>query len=239
MFFRLDKKKAMDLGTKNMMSEHLDLPPREKLLAYGAAALSDAELLAIFLRTGSQGEPVLQLAKRLIQEFGSVYLLLQADYEKLKQCKGMGSCKFTQLQAVSELARRFFSEQFLHEDVMTGPEQLKAKLLDLFAGQEREVFVVIFLNNKNQIICHEELFKGTLNKVEVHPREIIRFAIKMNANGIILAHNHPSGNPEPSVADRQVTERIQRACTIMGIKLLDHFVVGHKQCVSFVERGWL
>lgn len=122
---------------------------------------------------------------------------------------------------------------------MTGPEQLKAKLLDLFAGQEREVFVVIFLNNKNQIICHEELFKGTLNKVEVHPREIIRFAIKMNANGIILAHNHPSGNPEPSTADRQVTERIQRACAIMGIKLLDHFVVGHKQCVSFVERGWL
>ncbi len=91
------------------------------------------------MRTGSQGEPVLQLAKRLIQEFGSVYLLLQADYEKLKHCKGMGSCKFTQLQAVSELARRFFSEQFLYEDVMTGPEQLKAKLLDLFAGQEREV----------------------------------------------------------------------------------------------------
>lgn len=111
------------------------------------------------------------------------------------QCKGMGNCKFTQLQAISELARRFFSEQFLHEDVMSGPELLKSKLLDLFAGREREVFIVLFLNNQNQIICHEEMFKGTLNRVEVHPREIIRFAIKMNASAIILAHNHPSGNP--------------------------------------------
>lgn len=221
------------------MREHQELPPREKLLAYGAASLSDAELLAIFLRTGSQGEPVLQLAKRMIKEFGSLYLLIQADYEKLMQCKGMGNCKFTQLQAISELARRFFSEQFLHEDVMSGPELLKSKLLDLFAGREREIFIVLFLNNQNQIICHEEMFKGTLNRVEVHPREIIRFAIKMNASAIILAHNHPSGNPEPSMADKQVTEQIQQACSLMGVKLLDHFVVGHKQCVSFVERGWL
>lgn len=223
----------------NIMNEYQNLPPREKLLAYGAATLSDAELLAIFLRTGSQGEPVLRLAERLIKEFGSLYLLIQADYARLMQCKGMGHCKFTQLQAVSELARRFFSEQFLYEDVMSGPELLKSRLLDLFAGQEREVFIVLFLNNQNQIICHEEMFKGTLNRVEVHPREIIRFAIKMNASSIILAHNHPSGNPEPSAADRQVTERIQSACSIMGVKLLDHFVVGHKQCVSFVERGWL
>lgn len=222
-----------------MMRDHQDLAPREKLLAYGAAALSDVELLAIFLRTGSQGEPVLRLAERLISEFGSLYLLIQADYERIKQCKGIGDCKFTQLQAISELARRFFSEQFLFEDVMTGPESLKARLLDLFAGQEREVFIVLFLNNQNQIICHEEMFKGTLNRVEVHPREIIRFAIKMNASAIILAHNHPSGNPEPSMADKQVTERIHSACSIMGVKLLDHFVVGHKQCVSFAERGWL
>ncbi|GAB1437940.1 DNA repair protein RadC [Providencia sp.] len=222
-----------------MMRDHQDLAPREKLLAYGAAALSDVELLAIFLRTGSQGEPVLRLAERLISEFGSLYLLIQADYERIKKCKGIGDCKFTQLQAISELARRFFSEQFLFEDVMTGPESLKVRLLDLFAGQEREVFIVLFLNNQNQIICHEEMFKGTLNRVEVHPREIIRFAIKMNASAIILAHNHPSGNPEPSMADKQVTERIHSACSIMGVKLLDHFVVGHKQCVSFAERGWL
>lgn len=221
------------------MNENLPLMPREKLLAYGAAALSNAELLAIFLRTGSQGEPVLPFAERLLKEFGSLYLLLQADYSKLVECKGMGACKFTQLQAVSELARRYFSEQFLHEDVMSGPELLKIRLLELFAGKEREVFIVLLLNNQHQIICHDEMFKGTLNKVEVHPREIIRFAIKMNASAVILAHNHPSGNPEPSLADRQVTDRIQSACSIMGIKLLDHFVVGHKSCISFSERGWL
>jgi len=221
------------------MDNYQNLPPREKMLAYGVASLSDAELLAIFLRTGSQGEGVLQLAERLLREFGSLYLLIQADYTKLIKCKGMGSCKLSQLQAISELARRFFSEQFLYEDILTSPDLLKTRLLDLFAGQEREVFVVLFLNNQHQIICHEEMFKGTLNRVEVHPREIIRFAIKMNASAIILAHNHPSGNAEPSTADKQVTERIENACSLMGIKLLDHFVVGHKECVSFAERGLL
>ncbi len=148
-------------------------------------------------------------------------------------------CKFSQLQAISELARRFFAEQFLYEDVISDPNLLKMRLVELFSGQEREVFTVLFLNNQHQIISYEELFRGTINRVEVHPREIIRFAMKMNASAIILAHNHPSGNPEPSDADRQVTFRIKEACTLMGIKLLDHFVVGHKNCVSFLERGWL
>ncbi len=216
-----------------------DLKPREKMLAYGAVTLTDAELLAIFLRTGSHGEPVMQLAERLLREFGSLYLILQADYSELTKCKGMGLCKYSQFQAVSELARRFFSEQFLYEDIISNPSLLKTRLLELFAGQEREIFKVLFLNNQHQIICHEELFKGTINRVEIHPREIIRFAIKMNASAIILAHNHPSGNAEPSEADRQVTQRIQQACCLVGIKLLDHFVVGHKDCVSFLERGWL
>ncbi|VEH57162.1 DNA repair protein RadC [Providencia rustigianii] len=237
-FFSLVKKGAY--GEKGIiMDEFIALQPREKMLAYGAASLSDAELLAIFLRTGSRGEPVLQFSERLLREFGSLYLLIQADHAKLTKCKGMGDCKFTQLQAASELARRCFSAQFLYEDNMTSPEMLKNRLMELFAGQEREVFMVIFLNNQNQIICHEEMFKGTVNRVEVHPREILRFAMKMNASSIILAHNHPSGNPEPSIADKQMTERIHSACSIMGIKLLDHFVVGHKHCISFVERGWL
>ncbi|AIN62282.1 DNA repair protein RadC [Providencia stuartii] len=216
-----------------------NLQPREKLLAYGAVALTDVELLAIFLRTGRQGESVIELAERLLKEFGSLYLLLQADYSKLSKCKGIGVCKFSQLQAISELARRFFAEQFLYEDVISDPNLLKMRLVELFSGQEREVFTVLFLNNQHQIISYEELFRGTINRVEVHPREIIRFAMKMNASAIILAHNHPSGNPEPSDADRQVTFRIKEACTLMGIKLLDHFVVGHKNCVSFLERGWL
>lgn len=216
-----------------------NLQPREKLLAYGAVALTDVELLAIFLRTGRQGESVIELAERLLKEFGSLYLLLQADYSKLSKCKGIGVCKLSQLQAISELARRFFAEQFLYEDVISDPNLLKMRLVELFSGQEREVFTVLFLNNQHQIISYEELFRGTINRVEVHPREIIRFAMKMNASAIILAHNHPSGNPEPSDADRQVTFRIKEACTLMGIKLLDHFVVGHKNCVSFLERGWL
>ncbi|MGI3375653.1 RadC family protein [Providencia stuartii] len=222
-----------------MMEYEENLQPREKLLAYGMVALTDVELLAIFLRTGRQGESVIELAERLLKEFGSLYLLLQADYSKLSKCKGIGVCKFSQLQAISELARRFFAEQFLYEDVISDPNLLKMRLVELFSGQEREVFTVLFLNNQHQIISYEELFRGTINRVEVHPREIIRFAMKMNASAIILAHNHPSGNPEPSDADRQVTFRIKEACTLMGIKLLDHFVVGHKNCVSFLERGWL
>ncbi len=222
-----------------MMEYEENLQPREKLLAYGTVALTDVELLAIFLRTGRQGESVIELAERLLKEFGSLYLLLQADYSKLSKCKGIGVCKFSQLQAISELARRFFAEQFLYEDVISDPNLLKMRLVELFSGQEREVFTVLFLNNQHQIISYEELFRGTINRVEVHPREIIRFAMKMNASAIILAHNHPSGNPEPSDADRQVTFRIKEACTLMGIKLLDHFVVGHKNCVSFLERGWL
>lgn len=221
------------------MSDNCDLKPREKLLSHGAVTLTDAELLAIFLRIGSQGIPVLRLAQNLLDEFGSLYLLMMADYPRVQSYKGMGACKFVQLQAIGELAKRFFSEQFLYVDVMSSPELFKMRLLELFAGQEREVFMVIFLNNQNQIICHEEMFKGTVNKVEVHPREIIRFAIRINATSIILAHNHPSGNSEPSIADRRVTERINEACVLLGIKLLDHFVVGHKNCVSFAERGWL
>ncbi|WP_432653002.1 RadC family protein [Providencia stuartii] len=178
-----------------MMEYEENLQPREKLLAYGAVALTDVELLAIFLRTGRQGESVIELAERLLKEFGSLYLLLQADYSKLSKCKGIGVCKFSQLQAISELARRFFAEQFLYEDVISDPNLLKMRLVELFSGQEREVFTVLFLNNQHQIISYEELFRGTINRVEVHPREIIRFAMKMNASAIILAHNHPSGNP--------------------------------------------
>ncbi len=232
-------KEGNDAREDGAMREYMELLPREKMLAYGAASLSDAELLAIFLRTGTRGEPVLQLAQRLLHEFGSLYLLVQADYAKLIECKGLGACKLSQLQAASELARRCFSAQLLCDDIMDNPNTLKSRLLELFSGQEREVFMVLFLNNQHQVICHEEMFKGTINRVEVHPREIIRFAMKMNARAIVLAHNHPSGNPEPSMADKYVTEKIQSACDMMGIKLLDHFVVGHKYCTSFAERGWL
>ncbi|CDL84397.1 RadC family protein [Xenorhabdus cabanillasii] len=218
---------------------HSDLAPREKLLAYGAVALTDAELLAIFLRTGARGVPVVKMAEHLLQSFGSLYHLLSADYADFCAHKGMGVCKYVQLQAVSELAKRFFSGQFIHEDVMSSPAATQSYLQDLLSWQDREVFVVLFLTNQNKVICHDEMFKGTINKVEVHPREIVRQAVKVNAASIILAHNHPSGSPEPSLADKLVTEKIIDACNLVGVKVLDHIVIGKQYCVSFMERGWI
>ncbi|WP_045960865.1 RadC family protein [Xenorhabdus poinarii] len=218
---------------------HLNLLPREKLLAYGAVSLTDAELLAIFLRTGARGVPVVQMAEHLLKSFGSLYHLLSADYADFCAHKGMGLCKYVQLQAVAELAKRFFSSQFLHEDVMSSPTVTQHYLQDLLSWQDREVFVVLFLTNQNKVICYDEMFKGTINKVEVHPREIVKQAVKVNAASIILAHNHPSGDPEPSLADKVVTEKIIEACQLVGVKVLDHIVVGKQYCVSFMERGWI
>ncbi|HGJ5873485.1 RadC family protein [Arsenophonus apicola] len=215
------------------------LQPREKLLAYGASSLSDIELLAIFLRTGLPGFPVLILAENLLKEFGSLHKLLTADYQQFSAHKGLGVCKYSQLQAIGEVAKRFFTQQLINQSIMRSPKHLKKYLLDFYLGQDREIFIVLFLNNQNQIICYEEMFKGTINRVEVHPREILRQAVKVNAVSIILAHNHPSGNPEPSLADKIVTERIANACRLIDIKLLDHFVIAHKKCLSFVELGLL
>ncbi|OKP00854.1 RadC family protein [Xenorhabdus eapokensis] len=230
----------MDLTVTERNDElHLNLLPREKLLAYGAVSLTDAELLAIFLRTGSRGVHVVQMAEYLLKSFGSLYHLLSADYDDFCAHKGMGQCKYVQLQAISELAKRFFSSQFIHEDIMSSPTMTQSYLQDLLSWQDREIFVVLFLTSQNKVICHDEMFKGTINKVEVHPREIVKQAVKVNAASIILAHNHPSGNPEPSLADKLVTEKIIEACDLVGVKVLDHIVIGKKSCVSFMERGWI
>ncbi|WP_045967844.1 RadC family protein [Xenorhabdus doucetiae] len=230
----------MDVTAMEKSEElHSNLPPREKLLAYGAVSLTDAELLAIFLRTGTRGIPVVQMADNLLKSFGSLYHLLSADYADFCSHKGMGLCKYVQLQAISELAKRFFSSQFIHEDIMSSPAITQHYLQDLLSWQDREVFVVLFLTNQNKVICHDEMFKGTINKVEVHPREIVKQAVKVNAAAIILAHNHPSGNPEPSLADKLVTEKIIEACELVGVKVLDHIVIGKQSCVSFMERGWI
>ncbi|MCC8373165.1 MULTISPECIES: RadC family protein [Photorhabdus] len=216
-----------------------NLAPREKLLAYGSVSLTDAELLAIFLRTGTRGLPVLRMAEFLLKEFGSLYHLLSADYDTFCSHKGMGLAKYAQLQAIAELAKRFFSSQFMHEDIMSSPSVTQEYLQNLLSGRDREIFVVLFLNNQNRVICHEEMFKGTINKVEVHPREIVRSAIKVNASSVILAHNHPSGHAEPSLADKIVTDKVIDACNLVGVKVLDHLVIGRQCCVSFAERGWI
>ncbi|PWC12269.1 hypothetical protein B4923_10485 [Brenneria roseae subsp. americana] len=215
------------------------LAPREKLVNLGAEALTDAELLAIFLRTGLPGIHVMQLAEHLLAEFGSLHQLLSADRTTFCMAKGIGLSKYAQLKAVAELSRRLFSSRLAKEDAMLSPEITGQYLQLLLARQEREVFLVMFLDNQHRVIRHQEMFAGTINSVEVHPREIVREALKANAAALILAHNHPSGKAEPSQADRAITEQIIKACLLLDIRVLDHLVIGRGEYVSFAERGWI
>lgn len=213
--------------------------PREKLIEMGASSLSDCELLAIFLRTGVRGMNVMALAESLVAHFGSIYEILAADYNTIIGFHGMGAAKFAQLSAVTELSQRRYAEQLACENVLLNPFITRQFLQNLLSHREREVFLVLFLDNQHRVIRHEEMFAGTISSVEIHPREIVREAMKVNATALILAHNHPSGKAEPSFADRRVTEQIIKACQLLDIRVLDHFVVGGGETVSFAERGWI
>ncbi|HEY1844772.1 MAG TPA: DNA repair protein RadC [Buttiauxella sp.] len=213
--------------------------PREKLLKYGVSSLSDVELLALFLRTGLRDVNVLTLANGLLQKFGSLSRLLSADYAQFKDIKGIGEAKYTQLNAIAELARRYYSSRGVEELSLKSPDSVREFIQSQLTTEEREIFMVIFIDNQHQIIKYCPMFSGTLNHVEVHPREIVREAMKSNAAAVILAHNHPSGRAEPSKADRAITERIVKACLFMEIRVLDHLVIGRGEYVSFAERGWI
>ncbi|AFR01545.1 DNA repair protein RadC [Pectobacterium brasiliense] len=215
------------------------LAPREKLVRLGAESLTDVELLAIFLRTGLPGVHVMQLAEDLLAQFGSLYQLMAADQSAFHRARGVGISKYTQLKAIAELSRRLFFSRLAKEDAMLNPEATGQYLQLLLSRREREVFLVLFLDNQHHVIRHQEMFVGTINSVEVHPREIVREALKANAAALILAHNHPSGKAEPSQADRAITEQIVKACLLMEIRVLDHLVIGHGEYVSFAERGWI
>ena len=215
------------------------LLPREKLLRNGVTPLTDDELLALFLRTGTPGKTVFTLAKELIAHFGSLYGLLTADLAQFKHIGGIGVAKYAQLRAIAELARRFNNVRLQKEAPILTPAMTREFLQSQLTDVEREIFMVIFLDNRNRVLKHSHLFSGTLNHVEVHPREIVREAIKVNAAGVILAHNHPSGRAEPSKADRDVTARIMKCCQFMDIRVLDHLVIGRGEYVSFAERGWI
>ncbi|AUX95263.1 RadC family protein [Mixta gaviniae] len=215
------------------------LKPREKLHKMGASALSDAELLAIFLRTGVSGKPVLALADELLKTFGSLYRLMSAEKSAFRTIKGVGDAKLAQLHAVAELARRFFSAQMMQENALENPQVTQDYLQSVLAHQEREIFMALFLDNQHRVLQAQQMFSGSIASVEVHPREIVRAALKMNAAALILAHNHPSGCAEPSAADRNITQQIRQACQLMNIRLLDHLVIGKGEYVSFAERGWL
>lgn len=215
------------------------LLPREKMQHKGISALSDAELLALFLRTGTRGKDLLTFADYLLNRFGSLHGLLQASEAELRGVNGIGMAKYAQLKGITELARRFFSVRLMEQDPLRTPDVTREFLQSHLCDEEREIFMVIFLDNQNRVIKHSRMFSGTLSHVEVHPREIVREAIKANAAALILAHNHPSGRAEPSKADRFITEKVIKSCNFMEIKVLDHLVIGRGEIVSFAERGWI
>ena len=211
--------------------------PREKLLKNGAVNLSDAELLAIFLRTGMAGKSAVDLARDLIKRFGSLTGLFAADQSAFCQVPGMGPAKFTQLQAVLEMARRALAEKLQNGDVMSSPKSVRDYLRLTLAGKRHEVFVGIFLDAQNRSIAAEELFNGTLTQTSVYPREVVKRALHHNAAAMIFAHNHPSGVAEPSHADEILTQSLKQALALVDVKVLDHFIVGGGTAMSFAERG--
>lgn len=211
--------------------------PREKLLKKGADTLSDAELLAIFLRTGVAGMNVIELAGFLLQDFGSLRGLMEANLDQFSQRKGLGSAKYAQLQAMLELSRRHLNELRHREDAFTDSTHTKRYLLAMLRDKIRESFLVLYLDNQHRPIKEEILFEGTINAANVYPREVVRRSLELGANAVILAHNHPSGIAEPSQADRHITTRIIDALSLVDIRVLDHMIVGDGQVVSFAERG--
>lgn len=213
--------------------------PREKMLKSGAASLSDAELLAIFLRTGVRGASAVELARQLLGVFGSLSRMLQADLASFSTLPGIGPVKYVQLMAARELCRRALQEDMETGDVLDHPERVRDYLRLMIGHCEIEIFVVILLSVRNHVLSVHEVFRGTLTETRIYPREILRLALLHNAAAVIVAHNHPSGAAEPSAADRSLTEVLKKSLQMVDISLLDHFVVTPWQAVSFAERGWL
>ena len=215
------------------------LMPREKLLKYGVATLTDAELLAIFLRTGIKDCPVMQLSKNVLQHFGSLRGLISANQKQFCAVKGIGITQFIQLQACTEMTRRYLLAELKEGCCFSSSETVKMYLQTELENTEREIFLVLFLDNQHRLIKQERLFLGTINKAMVYPREVIKEALVCNAAAIILAHNHPSGVAEPSFSDRQITETIKQVAELVEIRVLDHFVIGKGDYFSFAEQNLL
>jgi DNA repair protein RadC len=216
----------------------LEQRPRERLLRAGAGALSDSELLAIFLRVGVAGKNAVTLARDMLDHFGSLHRLLHASSGEFGPLHGLGPAKYAQLQAAVELTRRAVAEQFERE-ALCSPQAVRDYLRHQFALQAHESFVVLFLDVKNRLINFEEMFRGTLTHTSVYPREVVKAALRRNAAAVILAHNHPSGMATPSDADLRLTATLSQALALVDIRVLDHFVVAGSQVHSFAEHGQL
>jgi len=213
--------------------------PREKLIEQGAGALSDAELLAIFLRVGVTGKSAVDLARDLLNEFGSLNGIFAASEKAIGQVHGMGTSKYVQLQAIFEMSRRALNEQMQEKDVLSSPQQVRDYLVLKLGSRLKEVFLVLFLDAQNRLIASEEMFSGTLTQTSVYPREVVKRALHFNAAAVIFAHNHPSGVTKQSQADEMITQELKKALALVDVRVLDHFIVAGNNTLSFVERGLL
>lgn len=213
--------------------------PREKLLSRGPLSLSDAELLAIFLRTGINGKTAVDLARELLSACGDMRSLLEADLATLTRVPGLGPSKYVQIQAALELGRRYLEAGMKRDNPLTSPDSTRKYLKARLRAYAHEVFACIFLDNRHRVIELEELFNGTIDGASIHPREVVKRALHHNAAAVIFAHNHPSGVAEPSQSDLAITRRLNDALALVDIRVLDHFIVGDREVLSFAERGLL
>ncbi|MFA6120049.1 MAG: DNA repair protein RadC [Sideroxydans sp.] len=211
--------------------------PREKLLERGASALSDAELLAIFLRTGVVGKSAVDLARELLERFGNLTQLIAASEKEFCEIHGLGQAKYVQLQAAVEISRRALQEEMKLGDALNSPRAVREYLQLLLRARQQEVFVALFLDAQHRVIATEELFHGTLTQTSVYPREVVKRALYHNAAAIIFAHNHPSGVAEPSQSDQLLTDALKQALALVDVRVLDHFIVAGAGCLSFAEKG--
>jgi len=216
-----------------------DARPREKLLARGAGALSDAELLALLLRSGIPGKNALQMGQELVDTFGGIAGLLHTGHEALRSIKGLGPAKRAELVAVLELARRALTQQLQDKPLFSTPQAVRDYLQLQLGSRPHEIFAVLFLDAQHRLIALEELFRGTLTQTSVYPREVVVRALALQAGSVVLAHNHPSGEARPSRADEALTQTLKAALALVDVRVLDHFIVTSNQAVSMAELGLL
>ncbi len=213
--------------------------PREKLLTRGPAALSDAEILAIFLRTGREGLSALDLARELLNRHQGLRQLIDADQKQFCETKGLGTVKYVQIKAAIELGRRYLQAELESGDAFTSPEQTRNFLTLKLRAYPYEVFACLYLDNRHRLISFDELFRGTIDSAQVHAREVVRAALKYNAAAVIFSHNHPSGVAEPSQSDINLTQELKKALNLVDIRVLDHLIIGSGAAISLAERGLL
>jgi len=232
------KTQECELNERTLKSWPSSERPREKLLALGSASLSDAELLAIFLRTGVKGCNVVDLSRNLLLNFGSLANVFSANQQEFCQQHGLGSAKYVQLQACLEMSKRYLAEQLIHQgSALTSSQATRDYLISELRHETREVFAVLFLDNQHQVLKFERLFFGTLDAAAVYPRVVVEQAIKHHAAAVILAHNHPSGVAEASIADKHITQKLEQALQLIDVRVLDHMIIAGHQCYSFAEHG--